>query len=58
MSFKTISNENEEDYEVWTCDTCGYEITLQGVGGDVSECPRCIAREYKDESGHVCPKEE
>lgn len=48
MSFQTISEEGQEDYEIWTCDTCGYEIMLQGVGGDVAECPRCISKEYEE----------
>lgn len=49
MSFKTISEEGQEDYEIWTCDTCGYQITLSGVGGDVAECPRCIEKECMEE---------
>lgn len=46
MAFETISEDDGPDYEIWTCDMCGYSITLSGVGGDVSDCPRCIAREY------------
>lgn len=49
MTFKTISNEDEPDYEIWTCDTCGYEITLAGTGGDVAECPRCISVDANSE---------
>ena len=48
MSFETISGEGFEDYEVWTCDTCGHSICLNGVGGDVSDCPVCISREYEE----------
>ena len=44
MSFETISEDDHEDFEVWTCDTCGHSIVLNGVGGDVAECPVCIAR--------------
>jgi len=49
MGFKTISEEGSPDYEVWTCDTCGYSICLVGVGGDVAECPECIRKEYERE---------
>ena len=41
MAFKTISDEYGPDYEVWTCDKCGYQIALEGVGGDVACCPKC-----------------
>lgn len=50
MSFEVISEEGHEDYEVWTCDKCGYSITLNGVGGDVCECPNCLYEEYEEES--------
>lgn len=50
MSFETISDDNCPDYEVWTCDRCGHQITLAGVGGDVAECPECIRREYEAEA--------
>lgn len=46
MSFEVISEEGFPDYEVWTCDVCGYSVHLVGVGGDVGECPRCVNREY------------
>lgn len=49
MSFQVISEEWHEDYEVWTCDRCGHSIVLNGVGGDVAECPKCISREYEEE---------
>lgn len=49
MGFETISGEGHEDYEVWTCDVCGYQITLAGVGGDVAECPNCIRKEHERE---------
>lgn len=42
MGFETISEEGQEDYEVWTCDECGHSIVLAGVGGDVAECPACL----------------
>jgi uncharacterized Zn finger protein (UPF0148 family) len=48
MTYKTIINEDEDDYEVFTCDKCGYELSLSGVGGDV-DCPRCIAIENETE---------
>lgn len=49
MSFETISEEGWPDYEVWTCDACGYSICLNGVGGDVACCPECEANEcYED----------
>jgi rubrerythrin len=46
-----MSFEETEDgmNEVWTCDTCGYTIMLQGVGGDVSDCPECLKKEYEGE---------
>jgi hypothetical protein len=50
MSFETISDGDGPDYEVWTCDRCGHQITLTGVGGDVSECPECLRREYEAEA--------
>jgi len=50
MGFETISNEGEEDYEVYTCDDCGWQTILQGVGGDVAECPKCIGREYNGDT--------
>lgn len=49
MGFQIISEQGQADYEIWTCDTCGHQITLQGVGGDVAECPECINREYQNE---------
>lgn len=49
MSFETISEEGQGDYEIWTCDHCGYQVVLSGVGGDVAECPQCIARECEEE---------
>ena len=45
MSFEVVSEEGWEDYEIWTCDTCGFQVCLSGVGGDVAECPKCIANE-------------
>lgn len=50
MSFEVVSEEGHEDYEIWTCDVCGYSITLQGVGGDVCCCPKCEEREAKAEA--------
>ena len=49
MSFETVSEEGQEDYEIWTCDTCGHSICLSGVGGDVAECPKCLENEYAEE---------
>lgn len=49
MGFKTVSEEDREDYEIWTCDVCGYSMVLNGVGGDVCCCPRCVSREYEEE---------
>ena len=50
MSFKieTVSEDDWPDYEVWTCQECGYSIILNSVGGDVAECPKCVAREYEE----------
>lgn len=49
MSFEVISEPGDRpDYEIWTCDRCGYKITLQGVGGDVAYCPQCVSEEYED----------
>ena len=42
--FETVSEKDRPDYEIWTCDDCGYSVSLQGVGGDVSDCPECINR--------------
>ena len=50
MGFETISQEGWEDYEVWTCDKCGYSVCLNGTGGDIAECPRCISREYEEDA--------
>ena len=44
-SFRTISEEGEPDYEIWTCPDCGYEQVMVGVGGDVACCPRCEGRD-------------
>jgi len=49
MSFETISDDDHEDYEIWTCDTCGHQITLFGVGGDVSDCPKCLLQEHQED---------
>ncbi len=51
MSFdiETVSEEGSEDYEVWTCKSCGKTITLSGVGGDVACCPCEYEHEGKDE---------
>ena len=49
MSIETISEANQDDYEIWTCDDCGYSIVLTGVGGDIAECPKCIAKEVEQE---------
>lgn len=45
---KTISGEGHEDYEIWTCGTCGYQISMNGVGCDVCECPECMRRGYDE----------
>jgi len=50
MGFKTISEDGFPDYEVYTCDVCGHPIVLQGVGADISECPKCIARECEQDA--------
>jgi len=50
MGFQTISDGISPDYEIWTCNTCGYEIALSGTGGDVSDCPRCLENEAKAEN--------
>jgi len=41
MSFKIeiVSEDDHDDYEVWTCKNCGRSIILQGTGGDVACCP-------------------
>ena len=39
MSYETVSEEGQSDYEVWTCDNCGRSVVLAGVGGDVACCP-------------------
>ena len=49
MTFEIISGEGFEDYEIWTCDFCKHQIMLQGVGGDVAECPKCLENEYNNE---------
>jgi hypothetical protein len=49
MSFETVSEEGFEDFEVWTCDRCGCQLVLVGVGGDVAECPKCLMDEYSHE---------
>lgn len=49
MSFETISEDGYDDYEIWTCDNCGYKIVLISVGGDVAECPNCVAKENEGE---------
>ena len=54
MSIETVSEEGQADYEIWSCDNCGYSITLSGVGTDVSDCPRCLQREAEEE----CKSEE
>jgi len=60
MSFEVVSEEGWPDYEIWTCDKCHHQIALAGVGGDVAECPVCIAKEngdeHADEAEHLCPK--
>jgi len=56
MSFEVVSEKGYEDYEIWTCDVCGYQIQLQGVGGDVACCPKCIENECseaKEEIEHI-----
>jgi hypothetical protein len=45
--FGAISEEGRPDSEVYTCPTCGWQVHLQGVGGDVAECPECLGREAK-----------
>lgn len=44
MSFESDGEGNE----IWTCDECGYSLFLAGEGGDVSDCPRCLSREYEE----------
>lgn len=40
MSFEIISEPGDcPDYEIHTCDDCGRQTTLNGVGGDVAYCP-------------------
>jgi len=47
MSFEieTVSEEGQEDYEVWTCTDCGKKYVLSGVGGDLSDCSNCLKKE-------------
>jgi len=52
MSFETISEDDWSDYEIWTCDKCGFSVVMQGVGGDVCECPNCLRLEIEAEFGH------
>ena len=52
MSIKVMSEDDWPDWELWTCDVCGYQVCLQGVGGDVAECPGCIKQEYEAEAEH------
>jgi hypothetical protein len=49
MSFdiEIVSEEDHDDYEVWTCKKCGWSC-ITGSGGDVCGCPRCIGREESD----------
>lgn len=49
MSWEIVSEPDYPDYEIWTCDTCGYRVCFTDVGGDVSDCPSCIARECEEE---------
>lgn len=49
MGYETISEEGFNDYEIYTCDVCGWSTTLMGVGGDVSECPKCLGKEYESQ---------
>jgi len=57
MGFKTVSEDGHADYEIWTCDKCGYSIILAGTGGDVAECPQCIENEYAGEVAHGTEEE-
>ena len=54
MSFETISEEGRPDYEIWTCDDCSYSITLNGVGGDVADCRKCITDECNCNDKEPC----
>ena len=36
--------------EIYTCDDCGWSCFLAGEGGDVSDCPVCLGREYEAEA--------
>lgn len=49
MGFEIISEQGFPDYEIYTCDTCGWSVTLAGVGGDVAECQGCLKREYESD---------
>lgn len=45
--YNKMTWETFDNYEIWTCDVCGYSVCLSGLGGDIAECPQCIEREYK-----------
>lgn len=48
MGVETISDGINPDYQIWTCDACGWSTCIP-VGADVAECPGCIKNEYKDQ---------
>lgn len=50
MGFETISEEGHDDYEIYTCDQCGWSVVLAGVGGDVACCPKCEANECMEDA--------
>lgn len=53
MSF----TENDDNTETWTCDVCGCSVLLAGVGGDVAECPDCLAEEYRRDAEYEAERE-
>lgn len=49
MGFETINEEGQEDYEIHTCNNCGRQTQLSGVGGDVACCPCEYENEGREE---------
>lgn len=48
MSWETVSEEDWPEYEIFTCDECGWSCVVNGVGGDIAECPGCLTKEYDE----------
>jgi len=59
MTYEVVSEGDGPDYVIWTCDNCGRQLILSGVGGDVACCPCEFENEdWEDDPPSMTEREE